>query len=216
MCVNSLLHYCSSDHILLEDVVHYVIDGSHVAVICSYRTRASKVIRTVRLAMSRDSAAQDDSRVPLMVLPPCYLCPACLVRKVRIRLHTWNCFHYFQPRPLADWSEYLSWIFLKFLADAARFVVGEMQPLAPPWLGPISNSALVLEMDVLGLSTKNLPNTTHILNWSRRPSRKAVFPTLPFLSKLVTQPPNALLIMRSHTVVTSKFSLIPEIHVEFY
>jgi len=52
--------------------------------------------------------------------------------------------------------------FCKFLLDVARFVVGTMQSLASPWLRPVSNSALVREMDYLGLSTKNLPNTTLI------------------------------------------------------
>ena len=214
ICASIQFNYSSSGHNLLEDVVYYVIDGSHVAEICSYRTHASTVILTVRFAMCRDSAVQDDNRVPLLVLSSCYLCLASLVRKVRIRLRTWNYFHCFQPRLLACWSEYLSWIFRRFLVDAARFVVGAMQPLAPPWLRLVPISTRVREMDVLGFSTKNLPNTTHIFNWSRRPSRKALFPTLPFLSKLLTQPPNVFLIGRSHTIVTSKSSLTPEIHVQ--
>jgi hypothetical protein len=154
MCVNYLLHYYSSGHNFVEDLVHYVIDGNHVAEICSYRTHASTVIRTVRLAMCRDSAAQDDSRVPLVVLCLC-LCFISLVRKVRIWLRTWNCFKCFQPRLSAGWSEYLSWIFRKFLVDAARFVVGAMQPLAPSWLRPVSLSLspLVREIDFLGLTT---------------------------------------------------------------
>ena len=180
-------------------MVHYVIDGSHVAEICRYRTHTSTVIHTVRLAICRDSAAQDDSNLPLMVLSSCYLCLASLVRKVRIRLRTWKCFHCFQLRPLAGWSEYLSLIFRKFLVDSARFVVEAMQPLPPPWLRPVPISARVREMDFLGLSTPKLPNTTHIFIWSRRPSRKALFPTLSLLSKLLTQTPNALVIGWSYT-----------------
>ena len=93
---------------------------------------------------------------------------------------------------------------------------GALQSLALPWLGPVCTSAFAREKDFLGLSMKSLPNTTHIFIWSRRPPRKTLFPTLPVLSKLFAQPPNALLIRLSHITVTSKFSLTTEIHVEVW
>jgi hypothetical protein len=73
-------------------MIHYVIDWSHVAEICSYRTHISRVIHSVRLAMCRDSAAQDDNQLPLKVLSSCYLCLASLARKVRIRFRTLTSF----------------------------------------------------------------------------------------------------------------------------
>jgi hypothetical protein len=94
MCVTSLVYYSSSDYYsyLLENMVHFVIDRSHVAEICSYRTHISTVIHIVRLSMCRDSAAQDDSQLPLMALWSYYLCLAPMVRKVRILFRTLTCF----------------------------------------------------------------------------------------------------------------------------
>jgi len=37
-------------------------------------------------------------------------------------------------RPLASWSACLCLTFCKFVADASRFLVGAMRPLAPLWL----------------------------------------------------------------------------------
>jgi hypothetical protein len=53
---------------------------------------------------------------------------------------------------------------LQIVCGCNRFVVGAMQPLAPLWLSPISNSALVREIEFLGLSTKNMANTIHFFN----------------------------------------------------
>ena len=185
MCVTSLLYYSSSDQYLLENMALYVTDWSHVAEICSYRTQISTVIHTLRFAICRDSAAQDDSLLPLMGRSSCYLSLASLFWNVRIRLRRLTSFHCFQQRPLTGWSEIQSLIFRKFLVDAARFVVGAMQPLTPPRLGPDSISALAREMDFLGLSMKSLPNTTHIFICLLIPPRKALFPTMPFLIKLL-------------------------------
>ena len=88
MSVISLLFYSSSDHYSLENMAHSVIEGSRVAEICSYKTHTSTVIHTVRLAMCRDSAAQDESPLPLTVLTSCYLCPSSLITKFRKRFHT--------------------------------------------------------------------------------------------------------------------------------
>ena len=180
-------------------MAHSVIDGSHVAEICSYKTHTSTVIHIVRLVICRDSAAQDDSPLPLTVLTSCYLCLASLIWKFRKRFRTLTCFS------LLPTTSFIGLIRISVLnifqnfVEAARFVVVAMQPLAIQWLGPVSISALAREMDFLGLSKKSQANTAHIFIWSLIPLRKALFTTLPLCSKLLTHPPNAI-IRRSHTI----------------
>ena len=162
MCGTSLLYYSWSDHNLLENIAHCVIDGCHVAAICSYKTHTSMEIRTARLVMCRDSAAQDDSPLPLTVLSSCYLCPSSFIRKFRKRFRSLTCFS------LLPTTSFIGLIRISVLnifqnfVEAARFVVVAMQPLAIQWLGPVSISALAREMDFLGLSKKSQANTAHI------------------------------------------------------
>ena len=191
-------------------MVHYVIDGSHVAEICSYRTHTSTVIHTVRLAICRDSAAQDDNHLPLMVLSSCYLCLATLVRKVRIRLRTLTCFSFFLTTSFRGMIKTSVFDFCKFLVDVTRFVMGAMQPLAPPRLRPVCSSARVREMD-----EKPAEHDPHLHLIAQTVQENSVSHTA-ILSKLLTQTPNALLNGWSHNIVKPKSSLNPEIHVKVY
>ena len=153
--------YSLSDHYFLENMEYYVIDCSRVAEISSYRNHISTVIHIVKLAICRVSAAQDDVRVPLVVLSSCYLWFPFLFWKVIKRLHKLTCFSLLPTKSFVGLTRFSVFDILQIVCGCNRFVVGAMQPLAHAWLGPISNSALVREIDFLGLSTKSC-QTRHI------------------------------------------------------
>jgi len=216
MRVTSLLYsyYSSSDQYLLENMALYVNDWSHVAEICSYRTHTLTVIHTVRPAICSDIAAQEDSPLPLMVLSSCYLCLASLFWKFRIRLRRLTWFSLF---PTMSFSGLI------------RISINDTLQI-PCWCSQLcngSNAATRTPMarvrlylctcsgdGIFGTQYEKSAEHDPHLHFIVIPPRKALFPTLQFLSKLLAQPPNALLIRRSHSIFTSKFSLTPELHVE--
>jgi len=82
------------------------------------RNHTSTVILIVRLTKFKVSAAQEDSRMPIVVLSSFYLWFASLFWRVTKRLRTLTCFRCSQHSPSSVWPDFLSLIFCKLFVDA--------------------------------------------------------------------------------------------------